>query len=105
MKKYYYIRTIGKEFAKLSDLMAYLCAEPESVYDVHQGEEIIKCDKFRTLSGYVDYTKYFPYGARMSRTKIGRNELREKEANKYKYRMRKDVSPYYYLQFHDGGGE
>lgn len=105
MKKYYYISTIDKRFDKLSDLMAYLCAEPESVYDVHQGEEIIKCDKCRTLSGYVDYTKYYPYGARISRTKIGRSELREKQANKYKYLKRFDVSPYYYLQFDDGGGK
>lgn len=101
MKKYYYIRTINKEFAKVSDLMAYLCAEPESVHDVHQGEEIIKCDKFRTLSGYVDYTKYFPYGARMSKKKIGKSELREMESNKYKYQRRKDVSPYYDLIFDD----
>ncbi len=90
-------------FRTIQELMGYISEEPESIWDILQGKEILKIKNEKEISNtgkFVDFTKYYPRGATYS-LKYGKskNDLRELQKNKYRYVNRFDESPYYYSEY------
>lgn len=85
-------------FKRIGELLGYLSSEPQSVWDVYNGNEILKCTR-RNVTGigkYIDYTRYYPNGATYSKTKPSRNELNDLKSKHYMHTNRKEISPYYF---------
>lgn len=90
-------------FRTIQQLMGYISDEPESIWDILQGKEILKIKNEKEISNtgkFVDFTKYYPHGATYS-LKYGKskNDLRELQKSKYIYDRRLENSPYYFSEY------